>query len=70
MEASDRIRRRPLEMPDQPAPDFELPATGGKTFRLSNEPIGEPMRRLLIAAGERAGDVVCRSVGESWSSDT
>ena len=22
-------------MPDQPAPDFELPATGGKTFRLS-----------------------------------
>lgn len=23
-------------MPDQPAPDFELPATGGKTFRLSS----------------------------------
>ena len=23
-------------MPDRPAPDFELPATGGKTFRLSS----------------------------------
>ena len=23
-------------MPDKPAPDFELPATGGKTFRLSS----------------------------------
>ena len=25
----------PTEMLDKPAPDFELPATGGKTFRLS-----------------------------------
>ena len=24
---------RPTSVPDQPAPDFELPATGGKTFK-------------------------------------
>jgi len=33
------------------------------TFRLSHEPIDEPITRLLKAAGDRAADVVVREVG-------
>jgi L-ascorbate metabolism protein UlaG (beta-lactamase superfamily) len=36
------------------------------TFKLSVEPRDDPLRRFLIAAGERAGDVVCRRIGETW----
>ena len=36
------------------------------TFKLSNEPMADPMRRLLAAAGGRSGDVVCRSIGDVW----
>ena len=36
------------------------------TFRLSREPFDEPLRRFLAAAGEGAGRVVCRGVGEVW----
>ena len=41
-----------------------------QTFRLSNEPLDEPLRRFLAAAGSRAGDVVCRAIGETWRGDT
>lgn len=39
------------------------------TFKLSREPMQEPLARLLLAAGRRVGDVVCRSMGEIWSAD-
>lgn len=40
------------------------------TFRLGDEPVGEPMNRLLTAAGEHdAGVVVCRDIGGVWSDD-
>ncbi|MBF6569394.1 MAG: MBL fold metallo-hydrolase [Candidatus Binataceae bacterium] len=37
------------------------------TFRLSKEPIDEPMRRLLAAAGDASGRVVLRSIGGTWT---
>lgn len=37
------------------------------TFKLSDEPMGEPMTRLLAAAGEQNGTVVARDVGQVWS---
>lgn len=38
------------------------------TFRLSYEPIDEPLRRLLTAAGDQAFRVVGREAGELWIS--
>jgi len=37
------------------------------TFRLSKEPMDEPMRRLLAAAGPEAARVVIRQIGVAWS---
>ena len=37
------------------------------TFRLSHEPMDEPMQRLLEAAGRDAGRIVARQVGDEWS---
>jgi L-ascorbate metabolism protein UlaG (beta-lactamase superfamily) len=37
------------------------------TFRLSREPVEEPMQRLLAAAGREAGRVVASEVGATWS---
>lgn len=42
------------------------------TFRLGDEPAGEPMQRLLAAAGhrdDRPAPVVCRSIGDLWTDD-
>lgn len=39
------------------------------TFRLSHEPAGEPMQRLLAAAGTDAAKVVVRDVGQQWAVD-
>lgn len=36
------------------------------TFRLGKEPLGDAMRRLLAAAGDRAGEVVVREIGATW----
>lgn len=36
------------------------------TFKLSVEPMEDPLRRFLVAAGARAGDVVSRRIGETW----
>lgn len=36
------------------------------TFELSDEPMEEPMDRLLNAAGDHAERVVCKSAGELW----
>jgi L-ascorbate metabolism protein UlaG (beta-lactamase superfamily) len=37
------------------------------TFRLSKEPMEEPMRRMLAAAGPQADRVVLRRIGIAWS---
>jgi len=39
------------------------------TFELSDEPMDEPMRRLIAAAGDAASSVVARQIGEIWSID-
>ena len=36
------------------------------TFKLSDEPIDEPLRRFLTAAGERVDDIVIRRVGDVY----
>jgi L-ascorbate metabolism protein UlaG (beta-lactamase superfamily) len=37
------------------------------TFRLSKEPMDEPMRRLIAAAGNEADRIVLRQIGVAWS---
>ena len=37
------------------------------TFRLSKEPMDEPLRRLLKAAGDHSNDIVLRQIGTSWT---
>lgn len=37
------------------------------TFRLSKEPMEEPMRRLLTAAGPEADRILMRRIGAAWS---
>jgi L-ascorbate metabolism protein UlaG (beta-lactamase superfamily) len=46
--------------------DFLLPMHHS-TFRLSKEPVGEPLERLLAAAGREAERVVVREVGGLWA---
>jgi L-ascorbate metabolism protein UlaG (beta-lactamase superfamily) len=36
------------------------------TFRLSKEPVGDPMRRLIAAAGDDAGRIALRQIGAIW----
>jgi L-ascorbate metabolism protein UlaG (beta-lactamase superfamily) len=40
------------------------------TFRLSKEPMDEPMRRLLAAAGQESDRVAIRQIGVAWSLPT
>jgi L-ascorbate metabolism protein UlaG (beta-lactamase superfamily) len=40
------------------------------TFRLSKEPMDEPMRRLLAAAGPESNRVAIRRIGVAWSLPT
>jgi L-ascorbate metabolism protein UlaG (beta-lactamase superfamily) len=37
------------------------------TFRLSREPVEEPIERLLRAAGDERHRIVVTRVGETWS---
>ncbi len=37
------------------------------TFRLSKEPMDEPMRRLIAAAGPESGRIVMRQIGVAWT---
>jgi len=39
------------------------------TFRLSHEPINEPMQRLLTAAGRDEDRIIVRRVGDQWHLD-
>ena len=38
------------------------------TFRLSHEPMDEPINRMLAAAGAEADRVVIRDIGQEWIS--
>jgi L-ascorbate metabolism protein UlaG (beta-lactamase superfamily) len=46
--------------------DFVLPVHHS-TFRLSHEPMREPMERILAAAGSQAHRIVARQIGDTWS---
>ncbi len=46
--------------------DYVLPMHHS-TFHLGHEPAGEPMRRLLAAAGSEAGRVVVRAIGGQFA---
>jgi L-ascorbate metabolism protein UlaG (beta-lactamase superfamily) len=37
------------------------------TFKLSKEPMEEPMQRLIAAAGDKADQIVLREIGGTWS---
>ena len=37
------------------------------TFRLSREPVDEPMHRLIAAAGDQSSRIVIRSIGGAWT---
>jgi L-ascorbate metabolism protein UlaG (beta-lactamase superfamily) len=37
------------------------------TFRLSKEPMDQPMRRLAAAAGDLSNEIVIRQIGASWT---
>ena len=37
------------------------------TFRLSHEPMHEPMERMLAAAGRSQDRIIVREVGGQWS---
>jgi L-ascorbate metabolism protein UlaG (beta-lactamase superfamily) len=39
------------------------------TFRLSHEPIAEPMQRLLAVAGNEAERIIIQRVGQQWASN-
>ena len=46
--------------------DYLLPVHHS-TFRLSREPVEEPMQRLLAVAGAESWRVVAREIGASWA---
>jgi L-ascorbate metabolism protein UlaG (beta-lactamase superfamily) len=54
------------EMANHLPANFILPMHHG-TFRLSHEPMDEPIRRLLAAAGSEADRIVVREIGGMWS---
>jgi L-ascorbate metabolism protein UlaG (beta-lactamase superfamily) len=46
--------------------DYLLPVHHS-TFRLSREPVEEPLQRLLAAAGAESWRVVAPEVGATWA---
>ena len=57
-----------LAMADHANAKFILPMHHS-TFRLSHEPLHEPIERLIAAAGDRADRIVIREVGQQWVLD-
>jgi len=54
------------EMTQQMPADFVIPIHHS-TFRLSHEPMDEPLRRMLAAAGKDAEKIVIREPGGTWT---
>src|SRR6185312_11745644 len=55
-----------LAMADQVKADFIVPMHHS-TFRLSQEPVGEPIERIVTAAGRDEHRVVIRGIGGQWA---
>lgn len=53
------------EMANHVSADFILPMHHS-TFKLSHEPMNEPIERILAAAGGQAGRIAIRAVGDTW----
>jgi L-ascorbate metabolism protein UlaG (beta-lactamase superfamily) len=45
---------------------YLLPIHWG-TFKLSNEPMEQPMQRLIAAAGPEQNRIVLREIGGTWT---
>jgi L-ascorbate metabolism protein UlaG (beta-lactamase superfamily) len=56
------------QMADHVRADWVMPMHHS-TFRLSHEPMHEPIERLLIAAGKDEDRVIAREVGDMWSAN-
>jgi L-ascorbate metabolism protein UlaG (beta-lactamase superfamily) len=56
------------EMAGHAGADYILPMHHS-TFRLSHEPIEEPIERMLAAAGKEADRIVVREIGGQWKSN-
>jgi len=54
------------QMFEQTGARYLIPIHWG-TFRLSKEPMDEPLRRLEIAAGPQADRIVLRQIGVAWT---
>jgi L-ascorbate metabolism protein UlaG (beta-lactamase superfamily) len=54
-----------LTMANHAGAEFVLPVHH-RTFKLSNEPYGEPIERLLAASGSSADRVAVREIGEEF----
>jgi L-ascorbate metabolism protein UlaG (beta-lactamase superfamily) len=54
------------QMADHVRADFVLPMHHS-TFRLSYEPMHEPLERILSAAGDAQQRIVIREIGETWT---
>lgn len=52
-------------MVNQARADFIVPMHHS-TFRLSHEPMSEPIERLMNASGTESDRIVIREVGQSW----
>jgi L-ascorbate metabolism protein UlaG (beta-lactamase superfamily) len=57
-----------LAMADHAGAEFVLPVHH-RTFKLSNEPYGEPIERLLLASGSAADRIPVREIGEEFHLD-
>lgn len=55
-------------MVDHVRADWVLPMHHS-TFRLSHEPMAEPLERLLDAAGNDASRIIVRQIGDMWSAN-
>ncbi len=64
--ASHANPEQALAMADQVSADFVMPMHHS-TFRLSREPLSEPMERIVTAAGKNEGRIVVREIGSTWS---
>ena len=63
--ASHATPEQALAMADHVRARYLLPMHHS-TFRLSYEPVGEPIQRMMAAVGVDADRVVIREVGRKW----
>ena len=64
--ASHANPEQALAMADQVSAQFVMPMHHS-TFKLSREPVGEPIERIMTAAGRNEGRIVVREIGANWA---